>query len=193
MRKWTLAALLVLTLPGLAVAQGKTTAPGGTPNQLSSEEFERLMTRAMGTWILNRQRSILMSGNTFGVPEGYLYVRTDDGKGVKFTNSGGPTTSIQYYDGKAYGGVTTSGGTTGSTIARMPIDEFTIDNITGSDGRRRGRNTQVYSPDGTKAAYIVRRVNEKGEETVISVVLYEKVPDGTPIPKPPADPAATTR
>lgn len=192
MRKWIPAALLVLILPGLVVAQGKTTAPGGTPGHLSSEEYERLMKRAMGTWILNRQRSILMSGDTFGVPEGYNYVRTDDGKGVKFTNAGGPTTSIQYYDGKAYSGDTIALGT-GSSIARIPIDEFTIDNITGADGRRRGRNTQVYAPDGSKVAYIVRRVNELGEETVISVVLYDRVPDGTPIPKAPANPAATTR
>lgn len=183
MRKSIVGILLLLALPGLARAQHKTTAPGGTPNQLAPEEYERLMTRVEGTWILNRAKSTLMSGDTLGVPEGYVYKLRPDHKGVYFTNSGGPTTSFQMYDGKAYGEK--------STIARLPIDEYTIDNITGADGKRRGRNTQVYSPDGTKAVYIVRRVNEQGIETVISSVLYEKVADGTPIPKPPADPGTT--
>lgn len=177
MRKRIAGLVLIVALPGMALAQNKTTAPGGTPNQLTADEFERLMTRAMGTWILNRSKSTVLSGNTLGVPEGYVYERTDDRKGVKFTSGGGPTTSIQMYDGKPYG--------TTSTIARLPMDEFTIDNITGGDGRRRGRNTQMYSADGTKAVYIVRRINDQGDETVISVVLFERVPNGTPIPKPP--------
>ena len=181
MQKWIVAAVLLLALPGVALAQNKTTAPGGTPNQLAPEEFERLLKRVAGTWILNRSKSTIMSGDAFGVPEGYVYELTDDRKGVRFTSGGGPVTTVQMYDGKAY--------CEKSTIARLPMDEFTIDNITGADGRRRGRNTQVYSPDGTKAAYIVRRVNEQGVETIISVVLFEKVPNGTPIPKPPAAPA----
>lgn len=183
MRTWIIAVALFVMLPAGAFAQSKTTALGGMPNQLAPDEYERLMKRVEGTWILNRAKSTLMSGDTLGVPEGYVYKLRPDRKGVYFTGSRG--TSMQMYDGKpyAYGEK--------NTIARLPIDEYTIDNITGADGKRRGRNTQVYSADGSKAVYIVRRIDANGVETVISSVLFEKVPEGTPIPKPPSDPGFT--
>jgi hypothetical protein len=169
--------VLSLALAGVVRAQDKT-ALGGTPSHLTPEEFERLMNRAMGTWILNRAKSTIMSGDALGMPEGFVYERTEDRKGVKFTRPDQPGTTVQMYDGKPYG--------TTRTIARIPIDEFTIDNIMGENGRRLGHNTQVYSPDGTKSAYIVRRVNEHGQEVVTAIVLWDKVPNGTPIPQPTA-------
>src|SRR6266481_4901998 len=171
MRKSIAVIVLLLALPGAASMQNKTTAPGGTPNQLTPEEFERLMNRVMGTWILNRTKSTIMSGDTLGVLDRYVYERTEDRKGVKFTRGNEPTPIIQMYDGKPYGPAT-------RTVARIPIDEFTIDNIIGANGRRQGRNTHLFSPDGTKSIYILRDVNEQGEETITSVVLFDRVPDG---------------
>ncbi len=170
------AALLLLALPALALAQGKTTDPFVPMGSLSQEETARLYNRALGTWRLNRDKSTIISGDTLGVPPGYVYSPTEDRKGVNFKSGSSNTTSVQMWDGKPYGEK--------STIARSPIDEFTIDNVLASNGRRTGRNTQIYSTDGTKAAYIVRRLTEQGLERVISVVLYEKVPDGSDISKP---------
>jgi hypothetical protein len=172
------AAFLLLALPSLALGQGKTIALSQTPVSLSQEEFDRLHRRAMGTWRLNREKSTIFSGDTLSVPNGYVYRSTDDGKGVRFTNGTG--TSVQQWDGKAYGD--------DSTISRAPIDEFTIDNVVGRNGHRTGRNTQVYSPDGQRVAYIVRRVDERGQETIVSIVIFERVPEGTPVISPPAKP-----
>jgi hypothetical protein len=165
------AAVLLFAVAGLASAQGKTTAQSLTPNRLTQEEFDRLYNRAMGTWRLNRDKSTIFSGDTLGVPNGYIYSPTDDRKGVKFTSAS--RTTVQQWDGKAYGEP--------NTIARAPIDEFTIDNVVGSNGRRTGRNTQIYAPDGKRVAYIVRRVNEQGQETIISMVIFDRVPEGTPV------------
>jgi hypothetical protein len=172
------ALLLLLVCPVLALAQGKTTSQSVTPNDLTQEEFARLHNRAMGTWRLNRDKSTIFSGDTLGVPNGYIYSPTEDRKGVKFTS--GSRTTVQQWDGKAYGEP--------NTIARAPIDEFTIDNVVGSNGRRTGRNTQIYAPDGQRVAYIVRRVNEQGQETIISIVIFERVPEGTPVFTPPPGP-----
>lgn len=166
------ATAFVFVLCGVGFAQG-TTEPSLTPGTLSPAEHARLLTRVVGTWRLNREKSIILNGDTLGVPNGYIYQPSADGKSVTFISNNG--TSVQYYDGKAYG---RDGG---NTIARAPLNEFTIDNVLGRNGRRSGRNTQMYSEDGTKAAYIVRRVDEQGVERVISVVLFEKVPDGTDV------------
>src|ERR1700730_15048056 len=109
------AAFLLLAVPVLALAQTRTTDPSLTPNRLTQEEFDRLYSRAMGTWRLNREKSTIFSGDTLGVPNGYIYSPTEDRKGVKFTSASG--TSVQQWDGRAYGETT--------TIARAPIDEFT--------------------------------------------------------------------
>jgi hypothetical protein len=176
--------VLLLALPGIAAGQNRTPSLGGSPNQLTREQFERLMNRAMGAWLLNRAKSTIMSGDTLGVLDRYVYEPTEDRKGVIFTRGNESATTTQMYDGKPYGAP--------RSVARIPIDEFTIDNVTGENGRRVGHNTQMFSPDGTKAIYIVRAVNEQGDETLISVVLFEKVPNGRPVPKPPApDPAGS--
>jgi hypothetical protein len=172
------AAFLLLAVPALALAQGRTTDPSLKPNRLTQEEFDRLYSRAMGTWRLNREKSTIFSGDTLGVPNGYIYSPTEDRKGVKFTSASGR--SVQQWDGKAYGETT--------TIARAPIDEFTIDNVVSRDRHRTARNTQVYAPDGKRVAYIVRRVNEQGQETIVSIVIFERVPEGTPVFTPPAKP-----
>jgi hypothetical protein len=171
-------AFLLLACPALASAQGKTTSQSLIPNDLTQEEFGRLHNRAMGSWRLNRDKSTIFSGDTLGVPNGYIYSSTEDQKGVKFTS--GSRTTVQQWDGKAYGEP--------NTIARAPIDEFTIDNVVGSNGRRTGRNTQIYAPDGQRVAYIVRRVNEQGQETIISIVIFERVPEGTQISAEPPRP-----
>lgn len=160
---------LLAAWPVVASMQHKTTAPGGIPNQLTSEEFERLMTRAMGTWVVNWHKSTIMSGDTLGVVDRYLYERTADGKGVKVTRGDERTSLVQNFDGKPYG-------PPARTVARIPIDESTIDNVIGVDGRRQGRNTHVFSPDGTKSVYIMRNVNPQGDETVFSVIFFEKAP-----------------
>ena len=171
MPKYIVVVLLLVAFPAVALAQAKTTDPSATPARLSQEEFDRLYARAMGTWRLNRDKSTIFSGDSLGVPNGYIYGPTEDRKGLRFMTASG--TTVQGWDGKPYGDK--------GTITRAPIDEFTIDNILGNGTRRTGRNTQVYAPDGKRVAYIVRRVNERGEETIISVVLFERVPDGTPV------------
>lgn len=180
MRNAIVVALLLLVLPGAALAQNKTTDPGGTPGNLTPDEYERFVKRVDGTWILNRSKSTLMSGEALDVPEGFIYKVTPDRKGVHFTR-GQAATIFQTLDGKPSG--------TTSTIARVPLDEFTLENISGNSGRRTIRTTQFYSPDGTKVVYIKRRVDAQGVETPLSVVLYERVPEGTPIP--PDTPQAT--
>jgi hypothetical protein len=162
---------LLFAIPVVAIAQTRTTAPSLTPNQLTPAEFDRLYTRAMGTWQLNKNKSTIFSGDNLGVPNGYIYAPTEDRRGVKFTSASG--TSVQQWDGKAYG--------EGTTIARAPIDEFTIDNVVSRNGRRTARNTQVYAPDGKRVGYIVRRVDEQGHETIVSIVIFERVPEGTEI------------
>jgi hypothetical protein len=171
-------AFLLLVLPAHLLAQNRTTDPSLTPNRLTEQEFNRLYARAMGTWLLNREKSTIFSGDTLGVPNGYIYSPTADRRGVKFTSASG--TSVQQWDGKAYGQTT--------TIARAPIDEFTIDNAVSRDGRRTARNTQIYAPDGKRVAYVVRRVNEQGQETILSIVIFERVPEGTPVFTPPPKP-----
>src|SRR4051794_26304137 len=94
-------AFLLLAVPAVALAQSRTTAPSLTPNRLTQDEFNRLYARAMGTWRLNRDKSTIFSGDTLGVPNGYIYAPTDERRGVKFTSGSG--TSVQQWDGKAYG------------------------------------------------------------------------------------------
>lgn len=180
--------LLLIALPGAAaLAQSKNLAPGGTPAQLTPDEYERLMTRIEGAWVFNRAKSTAMVGESLPVPEGYTYRIGPDRKGVYFTSAGASSSSYAAFDGKPHGSP--------RGFARFPIDEFTVENIGSENGRRRSSNTQFYSPDGTKVIHIVRRQNAEGVETIVGTALYEKAPGGTPalqLPASEARPAAST-
>lgn len=143
------------------------------PAALTPEQFDRMYKRLMGKWRLVPERSTFLVGTPPKNPSSFLYT-PEPGKALGFTNENGK--SVQTLDGKTYDASPTIPGT---MLARVLHDEFTVENILSRNGRITGRNLQYYAPDGDRAIYISRDVNDAGDRTPRSFMLYEKVPDST--------------
>ena len=60
------------------------------------------------------------------------------------------------------------------SIARLPLNEFTIDTTARRAGRLTGRNTQFFSADGQRMSIIVRRIDDGGEH-LTQISVFDKV------------------
>jgi hypothetical protein len=173
---WRRNAVAVLVcLPMVTFAQQSAPPPpaSSTPS-LTEAQLYRLLDRMNGTWRINPGKS----ANLTGAPSssgGFIYIKLAERKGIQFRTADGE--SFQGLDGKPY----PSQVSPMSAIARLPIDEFTVENRVWRDGRLTSRNTAYFSPDGKASMYITREVNERGEETPRNFLFLDKVPDGTKI------------
>ena len=170
------AVAVLVSVPILTFAQGPSRPhpkPSVTP-RLTDVQLNRLLDRMNGTWRANVAKSVDLQG-TPASPTGFIYIKDAERKGIKFRTQDGE--SFQSLDGKPYPAQVSAT----STIARLAIDEFTVENIVTRDGKRTSRNTAYFSPDGKVSMYITRDVNERGEETPRRFLFLEKVPDGTKV------------
>lgn len=159
----------------LAPATSLAAAPADAcvPTPVTPEQFDRMYKRLMGKWRLVPEKSTFLTGGPPKNPSSFLYEPAPD-QALKFTNENGA--SVARFDGKVYDAAPTIPGT---RLARVLLDEFTVENVLHRGGRVTGRNLQYYLPDGRFAIYISRSVSEAGVVTPVSFMLYEKVPDTT--------------
>ena len=153
-------------------AQEATSGTRAVP-QLTEDEFQRLYDRMTGIWALQPDKST----DTGGDPPGRMYViyEADGDRAIKYTNrrvrpDGQETTSVtrQVLDGRDYPIPSGDG-----SIARLPVDEFTIETTTKLAGRLTGRNTQFFSADGQRMTITVRSVGEEGEH--VMQLVFDKI------------------
>jgi hypothetical protein len=143
------------------------------PVALTPQQFDRMYMRLMGKWRLVPEKSTFFVGNPPKNPSSFIYTPAPE-QALRFTNENGA--SVQKFDGKLYDGSPTIPGT---MLARILHDEFTVENVLNRNGKVTARNMQIYAPNGMFAIYISRDVNDAGETTPRSFMLYEKVPDAT--------------
>jgi hypothetical protein len=156
-------------LPSVATGQGgRAESPAAA---LTPEQFDRMYKRLLGKWRMDLGKSTFMGAGAPKNPSSFIYTATPD-LALEFTNENGY--SAQKFDGKLYDGSPTIPGT---MVSRTPTDEFTIEIVLSRNGTITNRNTQVYLPDGIRAIYISRSVNDAGERTPNGFHVYEKVPD----------------
>ena len=180
-----LAVITVTALGGSAVfgpfdptagvsAQDATSGARDAP-RLGPEEFQRLYERMTGIWARRPDKSTY----TTDVPNNRLYViyEADGERAIKYTNrlfgaDGQETTtsSRQVLDGRDYP-ATPDGDL---SIARLPMDEFTVDTTAWRDGRLTGRNTQFFAADGQRMSILVRSIGADGER-LVQVSVFDKV------------------
>ena len=151
-------------------SSGKRDAP-----RLAADEFERLYERMTGIWARRPDKSTY----TRNPPNDRLYViyEADGERAIKYTNrlfdaDGQETTtsSRQVLDGRDYP-ATPSGDL---SIARLPLDEFTVETTARRAGRLTGRNTQFFSADGQRMSILVRSIDADGER-LVQVSVFDKV------------------
>jgi hypothetical protein len=177
----TLLGLLGIFPVASAQDRASTQPPAATAApRLSEAQMDRLYGRLMGTWRLNMEKSFFFTEKPPQLPYGYTYQRVG-ANGVRFTSSDGE--SVQYYDGKQY-----PLADHGRTVMRVPIDEFTVDNVITTNGKRSSQRTQYLSGDGKVMLSLSKVTNERGEEVPASFRILEKVPEGTPVFVPKAKP-----
>ena len=154
-------------------AQEATSGTRDAPS-LTEDEFDRLYERMTGVWVRQPDKST----STRGAPADLLIVTyaADGERAIKYTNRrivpGGQetiTSSRQVLDGQDY--PTTSGDL---SIARMPLDEFTIETTARRDGTLTGRNTQFFSADGHRMSVIARSVDADGER-LTGISVFDKL------------------
>ena len=160
---------------GNAVSKAQVTS-------LSDEEFELLMSRMVGTWEWQFDKSMVTLRSTeLGWRAVLTYERVAD-NAVSFTNEAvNPEGSefiaegTQVFDGQPYEADRTNGDYA-QTISRTPIDEFTIRAEDTRDGMLWSQNTQVFSRDGQRMTIAFR----DGEGSITAVYVYDKVADAAP-------------
>ena len=156
---------------GNTVSLGQTTA-------LSDEEFERLMSRMMGTWELQVDKSTVTSGLTLR-KQTVTYERASDNS-ISFTSQGIAAEGAEFkdwgtqvFDGKLY----QMKGTASNRAARKtPVDEFTIVNQITQDGKPFARSALVFSADGQRLTNIIR----DAEDRITVIAVFDKVADPAP-------------
>ena len=185
MRFTVVLALVGLPLGGLAAVATSTQvarvqaqeAASGTHDtpRLADDEFQRLYERMTGIWARRPDKSTY----TRSAPSDRLYViyEAAGDRAIKYTNrlflpDGRQTTtsSSQVLDGRDYPTAPDSD----RAIARLPLNEFTVDTTARSAGKLTGRNTQFFSADGQRMSIIVRNVDEDGEH-LIQISVFDKV------------------
>ena len=152
------------------VASGTQDAP-----RLTDVEFQRLYERMTGIWARRPDKSTY----TGSAPPDRLYVIYEAGgdRGIKYTNrmfspDGRETTSSssQVLDGRDYPTAPDSD----RAIARLPLNEYTIDTTARRAGKLTARNTQFFDADGQRMSIIVRNIDEDGEH-LIQISVFDKV------------------
>ena len=145
---------------------------------LSGEEFERLMSRMMGTWELQVDKSTVTSGLTLR-KQTVTYERASDNS-ISFTSQGIAAEGAEFkdwgtqvFDGKLY----QMKGTASNRAARKtPVDEFTIVNRITQDGKPFARSALVFSADGQRLTNIIR----DAEDRITFIAVFDKVADAAP-------------
>ena len=156
-------------------AQGATSGTRDAP-QLTEDEFQQLYGRITGIWDFQPEKSTYTRGD----PPERLYViyGADGGRAIKYWNrrlqaDGQEETtrvSRQVLDGRDY--PTSPSGDV--SIARLPLDEFTIETTSTRTGRLSGRNTQFFSADGQRMSITVRSIEGEGEH-VTQISVFDKI------------------
>ena len=159
-------------VPASALA-GQSDGNACAPAAVTPEQFDRMYKRLMGKWRLVPEKSTFLVGGPPKNPSSFIYFPAP-GNALGLTNENG--TTVQKFDGKASDASPTIPNT---MLARILLDEFTVENVLSRNGRITARNLQYYAPDGNRAIYISRNVNEAGDRAPGSFMLYEKVPDST--------------
>ena len=155
-------------------AQEATSGTRDAP-RLAEDEFERLYDRMTGIWMRQSDKST----TTRGDPTDRMYVTyaADGDKAINYTNRRFlpdgqvmTTDSRQVLNGQHY--PIPSGE---RSIARLPLDEFTIETTSKTAaGRQTSRNTQFFSADGQRMSVIGRSVDEDGER-ITGISVFDKV------------------
>ena len=170
-----LASLLVL-IPIVTSAQtgssGSSIQP--SPAQLTDAQWSRLLDRLDGTWRMDVEKSVSFLGPQPQASVDHTYVKDETRKGIVYRSGGGE--SFQVLDGKPYPSQLTPEPT---TVARWPVDEFTVENVTTSPGTPVSILMQFLSPDGTSKIIVRRSIDEHGGQTPAAEMYWDKVPDGT--------------
>src|SRR5439155_24187596 len=139
-------------LPFAAAAESAPSEACG-PAALTPEQFDRMYKRLMGKWRMNIAKSTFLTGNPPKNPSSFIYTAEPD-NALGFKNENGKT--AQKFDGKFTDASPTIPGT---MLARVLLDEFTVENILMRNGKVANRNMQIYAPDGTVVIYISRAVS----------------------------------
>jgi len=192
MRSLIVAVALVALLPltsGLslegALPPGVTSAQDGSPSAgiqprpapLTDAQWDRLLDRLHGTWRPNLEKSsYFLTAPPQTAGGGHIYVKDATRRGITYKSASGE--SFQVLDGKPYPSQLTPRPT---TVARWPIDEFTVENVTTRQGEPRSILMQFLSPDGKSKIIVARNIDERGGQTPAAVTYWDKVPDGTEV------------
>ena len=171
-----LLAFLLLLIPIVTSAQTGSRGSAITPHPapLTDAQWSRLLDRLDGTWRINLEKSVFLLAPPPQNSADHIYVKDKTRRGITYKSSGDE--SFQVLDGQPYPSQLTP---QPSTVARWPIDEFTVENVTTIQGKPRSILMQFLSPDGTSKIIVGRDIDERGEHTPSSVRYFDKVPDGT--------------
>ena len=170
-----LLAFLLLLIPIVTSAQSGSSGSAIQPRpaQLTDAQWSRLLDRLDGTWRLDLEKSVYFLGPPPQNSEDHIYVKDETRRGIMYKSSGGE--SFQALDGKPYPSQLKPEPT---TVARWPIDEFTLENVTTRQGEPASILMQFFSPDGTSKIILARSIDERGNQTPSSAMYWNKVPDG---------------
>ena len=169
-----LLASLLLLIPIVTSAQtdSRGAAIQPSPAPLTDAQWGRLLDRLDGRWRLNLEKSIYyLSPAPQNVSE-HIYVKDETRRGIAYISGG--RESFQVLDGTPS---TMQPAPQQSTVARWPIDEFTVENVTTSEGKPRSILMQFLSPDGMTKIIVGRSIDEHGGQTPTSVRYWDKIPD----------------
>lgn len=163
-----LAVAVCLAIPcSVVVAQNAGRRPDVTAlpvNPVTEAAFDRFLTRHMGTWRHNLEKSKYVRSAAPAKPiDGHIYRRA---QGRSMSNITKDSDNVQVLDGRPYPGPG------GGTVARVVTDEFTMEFVVvGRDGKFVQRSRSVASADGSVKTNTVHVLNEKGEEVIDRVVI----------------------
>ena len=170
-----LLASLLLLIPIVMSAQtgirGSAIQPRPAP--LTDEQWSRLLDRLDGRWRLDLKKSVYYLEPPSEASEDHIYVKDETRRGITYRSGGGE--SFQVLDGKPYPSQLTPKPT---TVARWPIDEFTVENVTRLQGKPQSILMQFLAPDGTSKIIVRRNVDDLGGQTPSEIMYWDKVPDG---------------
>ena len=154
-----------------------TSAIQPRPAPLTDEQWERLLDRLDGAWRLNLQKSsYFLTAPPQNAVGGHIYVKDATRRGITYKSAGGE--SFQALDGKPSPSQLMP---QPSTVARWPIDEFTVENVTTIQGKPTSILMQFLSPDGRSKIIVARNIDERGGQTPAAVMYWDKVPSGTEV------------
>ena len=174
-----LLASLLLLVPIVTSAQSGSGTPAirSRPAPLTDEQWDRLLERLDGSWQIDLEKSsYFLTAPPRNAGGGHIYVKDTRRRGITYKSASDE--SFQALDGRPYPFRLTP---QPSTIARWPIDEFTVENVVTSQGKPTMILMQFLSPDGRSKIIVSRNIDEHGGQTPAFVMYWDKVPDGTEV------------